>query len=363
MSSKTITRIVALLVAAAALAAFGLYQAGFFTTGKINLETTPEASPAADASEITPVNGMVLQSRQLNDYITVSGSTMPAEEVLVSTEVPGKVKAILFREGDFVKKGVPLIRLDDDELQAERNRLEVSAELNEKIAGRLKGLYEKEGVSLQEYEVAEAEYRKALAELALVDAQLEKRIVRAPFSGRLGLRLISEGSYLAPGMPIVNLVSSNPIKIEFSVPEKYSRYMGKGTKVQFSVDGVAQKQEAIVEASDPVIDAETRTFRLKATAANPKGLILPGAFASIRVNLQAFDASLMVPTEAVVPELGGKKVFVYQNGQAVAVPVQTGIRQEASIQIVDGLEPGDTVITTGVLQIRSGTAVEINKLD
>ena len=202
-----------------------------------------------------------------------------------------------------------------------------------------------------------------LADIALLDAQLEKRIVKAPFSGKLGLRQVSEGSYLSPGAPIVSLVSINPIKLEFSVPEKYSRVVRKGTRVEYQLDGVGEKNVAIVVATEPNIDPETRTFRIKASSPNPNGQILPGAFANVSVNLQQYDEAIMVPTEAIVPEMGGKKVFVYRSGQAQAVTVETGIRQASMIQVTSGLAPGDTVITTGVLQIRPGSAVSISLSD
>ncbi|GJM31066.1 MAG: MexH family multidrug efflux RND transporter periplasmic adaptor subunit [Saprospiraceae bacterium] len=363
--SKKITRWIAIILAILLIGVFILFQSGYFS--KINKEPGTDASTAQVASSAgnssIPVKAQRIMASELSDFILVSGSTMPAEEVMVSSEVPGKVKSILFTEGDWVKKGAMLVRLDDEELQADRNRLQVQAKLNQKIAERFKGLYEKEGVSLQEYEVAQAEYEKAQSELVLVDAQLDKRIIRAPFSGRLGLRLISEGSYLAPGTPIIKLVSSNPIKLEFSVPEKYSSALGRGTQVEFQVEAVPGKLKATIEASDPNIDPATRTYRLKASAPNPSGKILPGAFANVQVNLRDFDATIMVPTEAIVPELGGKKVYVYRSGKAESVAVTTGIRQEANIQITEGLSPGDTLITTGVLQIRPGADVNITEIE
>jgi membrane fusion protein (multidrug efflux system) len=252
-----------------------------------------------------------------------------------------------------------LVQLDDTELQAQRQRLIVQQNLNQKISERLQALYEKEGVSLQEYEVAKAEVEKVKAEIALVDAQLDKRIIRAPFSGVLGLRMVSEGSYLSPGTAIVNLVNINPIKIEFAVPEKYSRSVGPGTEVTFKLDGRNETYRARVMATEPTIDADTRTFLLKASAPNPQGQILPGAFANVTVNLQEYAASIMIPTEAVIPELGGKKVFVARNGMAQSVEVETGIRQEATIQVLSGLSEGDTLITSGILQLRNGAPVDL----
>lgn len=358
-------RLTALLLAIVAGALFLAYQAGFFGHSAANANAgAPAAGPGTGGpGQAIPVKAMRVLPGVLSDFISVNGATAATDEVLVSSETPGKIKAILFREGDVVKKGDILVRLDDDELQAQRNRLQVQSELNKKIAERLWGLYEKEGVSLQEYEIAAAEYEKSKAELSLLDAQLEKRVIRAPFNGRLGLRLVSEGSYLAPGAAIVKLVNLDPIKIDFSVPEKYSRQLGRGSQVEFQVDGIPGINRATVEAVDPSIDPATRTFRLKAGAPNPNGRILPGAFANVKAYLQRFDEAILVPTEAIVPELNGNKVFVYRNGAAEPTPVTTGIRQESRIQITEGLLPGDTVITTGILQIKPGAPVKITELE
>jgi membrane fusion protein (multidrug efflux system) len=334
--------------------------------GKDEAETTAAPSAAPKGSPFgqgpVPVKAMRITKGALDDYILVNGSTSPNEEVTISSEVPGKVAKILFKEGTTVKKGTPLVQLDVSELQAERKRLEVQKELNIKIAERLKALYEREGVSLQEYEVAKAEVEKVKAEIALNDAQVEKRTIRAPFSGKLGLRQISEGSYLSPGSPIISLVNINPIQLEFSVPERYSQVVKPGTRVQFKLDGVAGNFNATVAAAEPNIDAATRTYKLKASAPNDRGLILPGAFSTVTVSLQSYAATIMIPTESVVPELGGKKVYVYRNGKAQPVNIETGLRQDADIQVISGLQEGDTLITSGVLQIKPGADVTITSM-
>lgn len=368
MKNKRIIRTLSLLAIAAAIVFFFLYQSGTLGGKKEeSANVAPAAAPKGPMGPggkdmVVPVKAMIVSKGKLTDIITVNGSTAPNEEVTIATEVPGKVLRILFKEGSSVQKGVALVKLDDIELQAQRKRLVVQQELNQKIADRLKALYEKEGVSLQDYEVAKAEVEKVKAEISLIDAQIEKRTVRAPFSGKLGLRQISEGSYLSPGSPIVNLVSINPIKLEFSVPEKYSSAVKPGTKVNFKLDGVSGDYHAIVEASEPNIDAGTRTYKLKATAPNERGNILPGAFANVTVSLQEYAATIMIPTEAVVPELGGKKVFVYKGGKAVPTAIETGLRQDKSIQVVNGLHVGDTLITTGVLQIKPGASVTITTI-
>lgn len=367
MKNKRIIRTLSLLAIAATVVFFFLYQSGMLGGKK---EETAENAPAGAAKGpggmgkdmVVPVKAMLVSKGKLTDVITVNGSTAPNEEVTVTSEVPGKVQRILFKEGTVVQKGAALLQIDDVELQAQRKRLLVQQELNQKIADRLKALYEKEGVSLQDYEVAKAEVEKVKAEISLIDAQIEKRTIRAPFTGKLGLRKISEGSYLSPGSAIVNLVSINPIKLEFSVPEKYSSAVKPGTRVNFKLDGIAGDFNAVVAASEPNIDAATRTYKLKATAPNERGNILPGAFANVAVSLKEYDATIMVPTEAVIPELGGKKVFVYKGGKAVPTVIETGLRQDASIQVVKGLTIGDTLITTGVLQIKPGAAVTITSI-
>ena len=363
---KSSVRLLAFLGIFLVMVLIGLYRLGYLGKAEDSSVTTEDQKKVAPApaqsraGSALPVRAMLIRPSSIVDYISVNGSTQADEEVIISSEVPGKVVKFLFREGSSVKRGAALVKLDDSELQAQRQRLVVQQNLNQKIAERLQALYEREGVSLQEYEVAKAEVEKVKAEIALVDAQLTKRTIRAPFSGILGLRMLSEGSYLSPGTPIVNLVNINPIELEFSVPEKYSQAVGPGTEVTFRLDGRGEDYSAKVIATEPVIDAQTRTFLLKASAPNPRGHILPGAFANVTVNLKEYASSIMVPTEAVIPELGGKKVYVARSGHAEAVEVETGIRQEANIQITSGLSEGDTLITSGVLQLRVGAPVEIN---
>lgn len=367
--SKNTTRILALILAAVVFGGgyYIYYYQPFSETkqpGSSAESQEAQAQPvSSQGEEVIPVRAMVIRKGSLRDAISVNGSTVPESEVTITSEVPGKVKEVLFQEGNWVEKGTPLVHLDDDELQAQRERLAVQSELTQNIAERMKGLYEKEGVSLQEYEIAQAEAEQVEAELALIDVQISKRTIEAPFSGVLGLKQVSEGSYLSPGTPVINLVSTNPIHLEFSVPEKYSRTINKGGIVEFQIDGVADSYKATVIAKEPNIDPDTRTLRLKAAAPNPGGRILPGAYANVTVNLKSYDAAILVPTQAIVPELGGKKVFVYRGGIVEAVQVETGIRKDAMIQVLEGLEEGDTVITTGVLQIRPGTKVAISQLD
>jgi membrane fusion protein (multidrug efflux system) len=353
-------------IAAILLIAFIVFQKEILgAENKPAKEEEVDPPPSTDngaAPGSIPVEAFIATSESLRDNIVVSGSTVPNEEVVITTEVPGKIEQITFTEGANVSRGATLVRLDKSELMAERERLQVQRNLNQKIAERLKALYDKEGVSLQEYEVAEAETEKVDAEIALIDAQLEKRTIKAPFSGRLGLRMASEGSYISPGIPIVSLVSTNPIKLEFNVPEKYANSLTTGTTIQFQLDGTNKSFNAKVIAREPNVDPDTRTLKLKAAAPNPGGSILPGSFAKVTVNINEYGEAILIPTQALMPKLNTNNVYILNNGKVELVEVNTGIREENRVQVTSGIEVGDTIITTGLLQLSPGDAVRISKL-
>jgi membrane fusion protein (multidrug efflux system) len=364
MNRKTI-RTIAFIGILILIGIYVAYRLGFLFGEQLS-EPTPSAeeAPAAVApeGEAIPVDVQVVTSGRLVDQVQVNGSTRPDETVVISSEISGKIEEILFKEGRTVKEGAILFRLNADELQAQRDKLVVQKRLSEKIAERLRGLYEKEGVSLQDYEVAEAEVDQFEAEIKQLDVQLGKTEIRAPFSGRVGLREVSKGSYVSPGTSLVTLVRLNPLRIQFAVPEKYSTSVKMGQKVDFYLTGDNEARQARVVAAAPTIDANTRTLTFEARASNPGSQIPAGAFAKVEVQLSAYDSALMVPTEAVIPELGGKKLFLYKGGIVEAREVTTGIRKADEVQILSGIASGDTVITTGVLQIRPGASVRINPI-
>jgi membrane fusion protein (multidrug efflux system) len=363
---KRTTRILSILLAVVIFGgAFFLYQSGMFSKKEPQPEQSVNARPASNTERggPIPVEAVLIEASNAEEVINVNGSTVPNEEVLVTSEVPGKVIKILFKEGTIVKKGALLVQLDIAELKAQKDRLLVDQQLKRKIAERLEGLYKREGVSLQELEIAKAEADQVDADLSLISVQLEKRTVRAPFDGLLGLRQVSEGSYLTPGMPIVNLVSVNPINIEFSVPERYGRTITKGTRIDFLLDGSNDAISAMVVAKESNVDPTTRTLKLKAEAPNPNGRILPGAFANVAVKLRSFAGAIMIPTQAILPELDGKKVYVYKGGKATPVTVETGIRREDFIQVTKGLSYGDTILVTGIMQMRPGAEVNVTKMN
>ncbi|MGB4773799.1 MAG: efflux RND transporter periplasmic adaptor subunit [Daejeonella sp.] len=220
-------------------------------------------------------------------------------------------------------------------------------------------LLKKEAISKEEYDLALADLRSLQSQTQLIQAQLSKTQIRAPFSGKIGLRSISTGEYLTSSTAVANLMSINPLKITFSIPEKYAGQVKLNTPLSFTIDGSDKKYTATVYALEPAIDMSTRTLQLKAKAPNPNGELLPGSFAKIDFPLSNLNDAILIPSEAIIPVLKGKKVFISKNGKAKEVMVETGTRTEKSVLITSGLNVGDTVLTSGMMSLKPDAPVKI----
>lgn len=310
-----------------------------------------------------PVTAMVAKQNVLDNKLRSTGSLMANEYVQLKSEVSGIVEKINFKEGQKVKKGQLLVQLNDEEIRAEIEKLQFAKKLNEDIEYRQKQLLEKEAISKEEYETVLTTLNTTLADIKVRQVQLEKHQIRAPFDGIIGLRSVSEGSYLNPADNIVTLYSINPIKVNFSVPGKYSGEVNPGDKIEFTTDAYQDVFTGEIYAIEPQIDPQTRSLVIRAVSNNQENKLLPGQFVKIQLTLDTYEKAIMIPTEAVIPELNSKKVFVYKNGVAESKEIETGIRTADQIQVTEGLQAGDTVITSGTLQIRPGMPVAIEIQD
>ncbi|MGB5998949.1 MAG: efflux RND transporter periplasmic adaptor subunit, partial [Thermoanaerobaculia bacterium] len=275
------------------------------------------------------------------------------------SEISGKVEEILFREGSVVEAGAVLVKLDTSTLSAERERARHRFELVQRQEARQQELLDEGLISEDEYESTLSQLNVLQAELLLSEVELEKAEIRAPFSGIIGLRAVSLGSYVSSQTRLTTLQDIDPVKVEFSVPEAYARDLAVGDPVRFRIKGLDDEFLGRVYALEPAIDLETRSLTLRATAPNPEGTLLPGAFAEVRVAVREVSEALSVPAIAVVPELGGKKIFVLEEGLAQPRVVETGIRTDTRVQITRGLEPGERVIVSNIPRLRAGIAVEV----
>ena len=311
-----------------------------------------------------PVTVIKLKKEPLSNQLQVSGTVLPNESVEIKPEISGLVTKINFKEGQVVSKGTPLVYLNDNELQAQFQRLQYTQKLFQTQESRQKQLLAREAISQEEYDIALNQYNTAISDIKLVEAQLEKTVIRAPFTGRLGLRQISEGSVINPSNVIVSIVNSDPIKLEFSIPERYASLVSIGSSIFFSSESSKEEVEGKVYAFEPQIDAATRTLKLRAQSPNKSGKYLPGMFVKIRFVLDIEEEALLVPAESVIPELSGYKVFVVgADGNAEQRTIEIGTRTDTQVQVISGLNEGDLVLTSGVMQVRQGMPIKATPIN
>ena len=319
----------------------------------------PRPGEAGPADNRLPVTAVVVRPEKVVDRIFSSGTVLANEEVDLRSEIAGKVTQILFREGTRVRKGDLLLKIDDSELQAQLLKQESQQKLAQDKENRRRQLLERGNISPEDYDIALNELNAIRAEAQLIEAKIKKTELRAPFNGIIGLRFVSEGSYVSPDTRIASLQNITTVKIDFSVPERYARDLRPGAEISFRLSGNPASFRGAIYAIEPKIDPTTRTVLLRARCPNPGERIMPGAFAEVELSLKEIPDALMIPTEALVPDLQGQKVFLARGGAADQSRVETGLRTEKLIQVTSGLRPGDTVITSGILQLAPGMPVAL----
>jgi membrane fusion protein (multidrug efflux system) len=319
-----------------------------------------QGSSGGESRSSLRVSTIVVASTPFSEVITSTGSMRAEESVELQAEINGKVVAINFTEGAHVKAGALLVKLNDADLRATRQRALKRKELATLREQRLAKLV-KEGVTRQEeYDTAWNELQVQFAEIELAEAQIAKTEIRAPFSGVVGLRYVSEGAFVNAATRVATLQRLDQLKIDFSIPEKYAGRIKPGMPITFTVAGGEQKFNGQIYAFDPRIDAGTRSVLLRALCPNPDGRLLPGAFANVELTLTQTKDAILIPAEAVIPGITDKNVFVMSDGKASRRIVETGTRTASQVQILAGLKVGDVVITSGLQQMREGMPVSSN---
>ncbi len=320
--------------------------------------------PVASATSVAKVNRLPAEvykvtPRPLQNTILTTGTLSASEFVSVRSEISGRIISYHFTEGQDISKEDLLYRLDDSELQAQKQRTQYRRELAEARVRRIGKLLEQGGSSQEDFDNAKTEVSILDAELKLLDAQLAKTSIKAPFDGRVGLRYVSPGSIVSPSTELTTLQKLNPIRVEFSVPERVADSLRNGMKVHFKLIGESNSHEGTIYAINPHIDLSTRNLQVCAEAFNNEKRLVPGSFANIEITLDEIPNALLIPAIALVPGLNEQRVYVVEEGVITSRVVQTGQRLAAEVQILNGLQPGDLVLTTSLLQAKSGMLVEI----
>ena len=324
-----------------------------------NKNKTEESKKFGDKKAPVAVNGIVLKTATFDNTLSLTGSIEANEQIEIRSEVSGIVEGIYFQEGSNVSKGQVLFKVNDLELKAQLRQASTKEGLTAENQRRSKLLLEKEAISQEEFDVSRADNASAQAQSQLIKAQIAKTSVKAPFSGKIGLRSISPGTYITPSILVAKLVNTGKLKITFSIPEKYASQVKSGSKIDFKVSGSTKVYSAKIYAIEPEVEIATRTLQVRAIADNSDGKLFPGTFADIQLSLNLIKDAIVVPSESIIPIKDGKKVFIFNNGKAKEVMVDATTRTDASILILSGLKAGDTLITSGVMSLKNESPVKV----
>jgi membrane fusion protein, multidrug efflux system len=346
------------LVFAVALALLSsLFMAGCGQgTGK---QTNREGSGRSNALSVEAV---LIRPQVLDNKIFTTGTLLANEEVELRPEISGRVTGVFFQEGSRIAKGALMLKIDDRELQAQHKRKELEEKQASDEERRERSLYDIKAISQEEYDKTLNTLRLIQADKEVIESQIGKTEIRAPFNGVVGLRYVSEGGYVSPNMLAATMQELDPMKVEFSVPEKYGKQIKSGIDILVRAGDSEEDHKGVIYALETKIDPNTRTIKARGKIPNAQGTMIPGAFAKVEITLAELPDAIVIPSGAVIPELNGEKVYLCVNGKAKPVSIKTGIRTEKSIQIVEGLAANDTLIVTGLLQLASGKDVQIKTL-
>ncbi|MEO5702355.1 MAG: efflux RND transporter periplasmic adaptor subunit [Gammaproteobacteria bacterium] len=318
------------------------------------------ADPRSGPPMAIPVEVALVRTGMISVDIGAVGSLLANESVLIRPEIAGRITDVHFSEGQQVGKGIKLVTIDATELRAQVAESASAVKLNKLNFERARELSQRKLMSRQEYDQAQANLSESQARQNLNEARLSKTVLSAPFAGVLGLRKVSPGDYVQPGEDIVNLEDISSLKLDFRVPETYLAKIAPDQTVEVHVDAFPDHGfKGNVYAIEPRIDEVTRSILLRARIPNEDGRLRPGMFARVTLTLEQRPNALLIPEQALVPDGTARFVFRMVDGKAVRQKVIIGQRRSGEIEIQEGLNPGDTVVTAGQMKIRDGAAVMV----
>jgi len=314
-----------------------------------------------------PVEAVTVQPRALVAGLQTVGSLRADETVVVRPEVAGRINRIHFTEGGRVTAGQPLFTLDGSLAQASLNEATANLDNSRRAASRAGQLSKDQLIARADYDRARASLGVDQARAASARTALSKMTLRAPFSGRIGLREVSVGEFVNVGQALVTLVRLDPIEVDFSVPETELAQISNGQTLRVTVDAYPGDTYAgEIVAIDPVVDANSRSARLRAQIPNPDGRLKPGQFAKLQLDTGTDNAAaLLVPEQALMQDGDTRFVYTVVDGKAKKTVIRTGARVPGLVQVVDGLKAGDVVITAGQAKpmMHDGMAVMVLPAD
>ncbi len=308
------------------------------------------------------VNGYIINYTSLSENLELPGTIIANEETEIRPEISGRLTYLNATEGRVVSKGTLIAKIFDGDLKAQLNKLSVQLRVQEQTIKRYEELLKINGVSRQEYDLIVLQSSNIRADMEIVQSNILRTEIRAPFSGTLGLRMVSPGAYISPQIILTTIRQNNELKLDFILPEKFTSKLQLGQMVNFTSEGNNKVYQAKVIATESGISEENRGLKLRAVVINNDGSILPGSFAKISLSFDPDSKAIMIPSQAIVPQARGKQVVVYHNDEIAFVDVVTGTRDSAMVQITSGLKVGDTIIITGLMGLKPKGKVVLNSL-
>ncbi len=309
------------------------------------------------------VEGYVAYAEPFKETIRSTGDILPWEKVEIRTPVAGNVQSISFEEGSYIREGSLLVEIDSRTWKAQKKGMESRLSIARKDLERKKQLRSIEGSSQEEVDQAEALVSELEAQIEELAVRIDLATIRAPFSGRLGMRDFSPGAYLAQGDLVTSLVQDNQLRINFTVPARYATLFEPGIKINIISRSFPDTVTAQVYTSDPVIHQNTRTMQVRAKTDNSNGALIPGDFATVITKAQINDNAILLPAETIIPELNSQVVYKVHQGKASKTTIETGTRTANRVHVLSGISVGDTIITTGLMEIRDGREIRVTSVN
>lgn len=310
---------------------------------------------------VMAVDAYIVTPEAFAENIEVPGSIIANEATEIHPEISGRIIQLNVAEGRQVSKGALLAKLYDADLQAQLKKLQVQLEIAKTNEDRSSQLLKIQGISKADYDASLLNVNNIKADIDIIRTDISRTEIRAPFSGKLGLKNISPGAYVTPATVIAVINQTRQLKLDFTVPEKYTGQIKVGQVVRFTSEGSGKLYTAKVTATESSVAENTRSLKVRSLI-EAKDELIPGSFAKVQLAFDPNPNTILIPTQAVLPQARGKKVILYNGGIAKFVDVTTGVRDSSRVQISEGLKAGDTVVVTGLLSLRPEGKIKINNV-
>jgi RND family efflux transporter, MFP subunit len=331
------------------------------STEKQTTQTNQRGGPGGGGGRQGPqkVDVIIATPQKITQSIEVPGTLSASETTEIHPEVSGRLTMLNVHEGAYVGRGSIIAKLYDADLQAQLRKLQAQLNIANQTANRLSQLLNIQGISRQDYDMAVLNANNIRADIDITRTNIARTVVRAPFSGKIGLKEISTGAYVTPQTIIAVIRKTNELRLDFTVPEKYISEAKPGTIAFFTVAGSDVRHSAKIIATESGITENSRSLNIKAAVIGSDASLVPGAFANVVIDFAPDYTAMMIPSQAIIPQARGKKLVIYKNGTANFTDVTTGVRDSANVQILSGINAGDTIIATGLMSIKPNSKVII----